>query len=119
LLSSETTTPTFVIKDYGRRNFSVHTGLAGVVNPNPAAFESMCAFALNLVGDCMLSELHILGNELRLEQAIPHYPVALEEIDPRSGVRLRRQGAEVDRPERAVLCSCRRAAEIRCLSNFA
>jgi hypothetical protein len=47
-----------VIKDYDQRNFSVHTGLAGVVNLNPAAFESMCAFALNLIGDCMLSELH-------------------------------------------------------------
>lgn len=70
-----------MIKDYDRRNFSVHTGLAGVVNLNPAAFESMCAFALNLIGDCMLSELHILGNELRLKQAIPHYGEALDEID--------------------------------------
>jgi uncharacterized protein DUF5677 len=70
-----------VIKDYNRRNFSVHTGLAGVINLNPAAFESMCAFALNLIGDGMLSELHILGKELRLEQAIPHYSEVLEEID--------------------------------------
>jgi hypothetical protein len=69
-----------VIKDYDRRNFSVHTGLAGVVNLSPAAFESMCAFALNLIGDCMLSELHILGKELRLDDAIPHYQETLDEI---------------------------------------
>ena len=41
----------------------------------------MCAFALNLIGDCMLSELHIVGKELRLDDAIPHYAEALEEID--------------------------------------
>ncbi len=70
-----------VIKDYDRRNFSVHTGLAGVVNLNAAAFASMCAFALNLIGDCMLLELHILGKELRLDDAIPHYQEALEAID--------------------------------------
>ena len=54
---------------------------AAVVNLNAAAFESMCAFALTLIGNCMQSELHILGKELRLDQAIPHYAEALEEID--------------------------------------
>jgi hypothetical protein len=69
------------MKDYDRRNFSIHTGLTGVANLNAAAFESMCAFALNLIGDSMLSELHILGKELRLDDAIPHYREALEAID--------------------------------------
>jgi hypothetical protein len=56
-------------------------GSPGVINLKAAVFESMCAFALNLIGDCLLSELHILGKELQFEQAIPHYQDALEEID--------------------------------------
>lgn len=59
----------------------MHTGLAGVVNLTAAAFVSMCAFTLNLIGDCMLWELHILGKELRLDDAIPHYQDTLEAID--------------------------------------
>lgn len=70
-----------VIKDYDRRNFAVHTGLAGVLNLSPANFEAMCAFALNVIGDCLLAELHILGSELKLEAAIPNYATILEELD--------------------------------------
>jgi hypothetical protein len=70
-----------VIKDYDRRNFAVHTGLAGILNLSPANFEAMCAFALNVIGDCILAELHILGRELKLENAIANYATILEELD--------------------------------------
>jgi hypothetical protein len=69
-----------VMKDYDRRNFSVHTGLAGVFNLDKTAFEAMCAFALNLIGDCMLAELKILGKELQLKVAVPNYEQTLEKI---------------------------------------
>jgi len=70
-----------VMKDYDRRNFSVHTGLTGVVNLSKENFEAMCAFALNLIGDCVLAELHILGKELKLASAIKNYDEILEELD--------------------------------------
>lgn len=54
-----------VIIDYDRRNFAVHTGLAGILNLSKSNFEFMCASALNLIGDCVLAELHILGKELK------------------------------------------------------
>ena len=65
------------MKDYDRRNFYVHTGLAGVFNLDRESFEALCAFALNLIGDCILKELEILGRELRLGQAIPRYDETL------------------------------------------
>lgn len=34
-------------------------------------FEQLSMFALTLIGECMLKELVILGNELKLSQAIP------------------------------------------------
>ena len=40
----------------------------------------MCAFALNLIGDCMLAELKILGKELKLDVAIPNFKQILEKI---------------------------------------
>jgi hypothetical protein len=70
-----------VTKDYDRRNFSVHTGLAGFLNLSKENFEAMCAIALKLIGESMLSELHILGSELRLDQAIPNYQASLAIID--------------------------------------
>ncbi len=70
-----------VVKDYDRRNFAVHTGLAGILNLTQANFEAMCAIALNLIGDCVLGELHILGKEFRFEQAIPRYDEILDELD--------------------------------------
>jgi len=70
-----------VIKDYDRSNFAVHTGVAGILNLSPLNFEAMCAFALNIIGDCLLAELHILGKELKLADAIPNYTTILEELD--------------------------------------
>ena len=70
-----------VINDYDRRNFAVHTGLAGILNLSKSNFEAMCAIALNLIGDCVLAELRILGNDLKLEKAIPKYGEILEELD--------------------------------------
>jgi hypothetical protein len=52
-----------VIKDYDRRNFSVHTGLAGVVNLNAAAFTSMAV---------PLGPAHALGVWRRWAAAAPH-----------------------------------------------
>jgi hypothetical protein len=69
------------IKNYDRRNFAVHTGVAGILNPSPTNFEAMCAFALNVIGNCLLAELHILGDELKLAGAIPNYTAILEELD--------------------------------------
>lgn len=69
-----------VMKDYDRRNFYVHTGLAGVFNLSKENFEALCAFALNLIGDCLLNELQILGKELKLSQAIPKYDDALDAL---------------------------------------
>jgi hypothetical protein len=69
------------VKDYDRRNFAVHTGLAGILNLSQANFEAMCAIALNLIGDCVLAELHILGKEFKFEQAIPRYGEILDELD--------------------------------------
>jgi hypothetical protein len=48
---------------------------------SPQNFEALCAFALNVIGDSILGELHILGDELKLTDAIPHYAEALEELD--------------------------------------
>lgn len=70
-----------VVKDYDRRNFYVHTGLAGVLNRDKGAFESLCAFALHLIADCMLGELRILGKEFQLEKVINEYDKALQEIE--------------------------------------
>jgi hypothetical protein len=70
-----------VIKDYDRRNFAVHTGLAGVFNLTRENFEAMCAIALEIIGKCMVAELHILGDELRLVQAIPNYTQSLDLVD--------------------------------------
>jgi hypothetical protein len=70
-----------VMKDYDRRNFYVHTGLAGIFNLNKGNFEQLCMFALTLIGDCMLKELVILGTELKLSQAIAGYDVALAAIE--------------------------------------
>ena len=59
-----------VVKDYDRRNFAIHTGVAGILNIGKENFEALCAFALNVIGDCMLAELHVLGKELKLVGAI-------------------------------------------------
>ena len=69
------------IKDDDKRNFAIHTGVAGILNLSPTNFEAMCAFALNVIGDCLLAELHILGDELKLADAIPNYTAILEELD--------------------------------------
>jgi hypothetical protein len=69
-----------VMKDYDRRNFYVHTGLTGIVNLSKENFEQLCMFALTMIGDCMLKELEILGDELKLSQAIPGYDDALAGI---------------------------------------
>jgi hypothetical protein len=66
-----------VMKDYDRRNFYVHTGLAGIFNLSPQNFEQLCMFALSLIGGCILKELEILGQELKLSQAIVGYDAAL------------------------------------------
>jgi hypothetical protein len=70
-----------VIKDYDRRNFAIHTGLVGILNLTPQNFEALCAFALNAIGDCILAELHIVGKELKLADAIPNYQATLDELD--------------------------------------
>src|SRR5713226_5012402 len=67
-----------VMKDYDRRNFYVHTGLAGILNLDKGSFESLCAFALHLIADCMLGELRILGKEFQLDKVINEYDKALQ-----------------------------------------
>jgi hypothetical protein len=62
-----------VMKDYDRRNFYVHTGLAGIFNLSTQNFEQLCMFALSLIGECILKELQFLGQELKLSQAIGGY----------------------------------------------
>lgn len=69
-----------VMKDYDRRNFYVHTGLTGILNLNPENFEQLSMFALTLIGQCMLKELKILGDELKLSQAIAGYGDTLAAI---------------------------------------
>lgn len=66
-----------VMKDYDRRNFYVHTGLAGILNLSAQNFEQLCMFALSIIGECILKELQILGHELRLSQAIGGYDAVL------------------------------------------
>ena len=70
-----------VVKDYDRRNFAIHTGVAGILNISKENFEALCAFALNVIGDCMLAELHVLGKELKLVGAIGNYTEILDELD--------------------------------------
>lgn len=70
-----------VMKDYDRRNFYLHTGLTGIFNLNVHNFEQLRMFALTLIGECMLKELAILGNELKLSQALPGYDDALATIE--------------------------------------
>jgi hypothetical protein len=70
-----------VMKDYDRRNFYVHTGLAGIFNISKENFEQLCMFALTLIGECMLKELVVLGKELKLSQAIACYDEALVAVD--------------------------------------
>jgi hypothetical protein len=55
--------------------------VAGILNLSKEHFEGLCAFALNVIGDCILAELHILGKELKLAQAINNYEDALAELD--------------------------------------
>jgi hypothetical protein len=69
-----------VMKDYDRRNFYVHTGVTGIVNLSKENFEQLCMFALTIIGDCMLKELVIVGEELKLSQAIAGYDDALAGI---------------------------------------
>jgi hypothetical protein len=54
--------------------------LTRVFNLSKENFEALCAFALNLIGDCMLKELQIVGKELMLGQAIPKYDDTLEKL---------------------------------------
>lgn len=70
-----------VMQDYDRRNFYVHTGLAGVFNMSKENFEQLCMFALTLIGQCMLKELKILGAELKLSQAIGGCDDAIATLD--------------------------------------
>lgn len=72
-----------VMKDYDRRNLYVHTGLTGIFNLSVHNFEQLRMFALTLIGECMLKELAILGDELKLSQAIPGYddaPATIEKV---------------------------------------
>jgi hypothetical protein len=73
-------TELLVLEGYDMRNFSVHTGLAGIADMPLAAFEIMCAQSLNTLGECMLGELSILGREIPLPSGVPDYWAKLDAL---------------------------------------
>jgi hypothetical protein len=66
------------IHGYDMRNFSVHTGVANMMNVPPSALELIFVQSVGNVVKCMQDTLLVLGEELKLRDAIPEYTSILE-----------------------------------------
>ena len=69
-----------VIDGYDMRNFSVHTGLAGVMGLERAAFEMIASRSLHGIAVYMQGELRVVGHEFQMQHHVPHYFKLLQEL---------------------------------------
>jgi hypothetical protein len=69
-----------VVEFYDMRNFSIHSGLAGIANLDKVAFEYLCMQSLNIIGTCVLGALRILGKEIDIYKQISEFDEILNTL---------------------------------------
>ena len=69
-----------VIHGYDMRNFSVHTGLAGVMGLERVTFEMIASRSLQGIAEYMQGELRVVGHEFQIQHHVPHYFKLLQKL---------------------------------------
>lgn len=70
-----------VVEGYDMRNFSIHTGLAGIAHIDKTGFEFLCMQSLQIIGSCLLGTLRILGKEIDIYKQLPAYDNFISALD--------------------------------------